>query len=66
MSFYPGNCKYLIPGDDYQKERMLGMAASCRCLDEATRGDAFLNLLLINREVKDVVIISSVRWNSGV
>jgi len=39
--------------------RNKGCWAQLLHVDESTRGDAFLNLLLINREVKDVVIISS-------
>lgn len=36
----------------------------CWCLDESVRGDVFLNLLLINREVKDVVVVRSLGCNS--
>ena len=42
----------------------MGTASLCRCLDESARGDAFLNLVLINREVKDVVVISRLGCNS--
>lgn len=65
MSFYTGNWKFLIIGDDdCKKQRVLGTASLCRCLDKSTRGDAFLNLPLVKREVKDVVIISSLGCNS--